>query len=687
MSNSTVQTDSQAKIEHNYWLMTQKLQNGDFYNLLNKLRDKKTNNFLFDTVLAIDFGHGETAAYTLKWEAYDYKEGFFTKAARKSLKIIAPDKDFDFHPCPATIIEGKSKIPTMISFGVGKKVIGKDACNGDVFFQQFKKHPGENSWLKYKNNNAVRLGGIMPAKKYTHKEIIEAFIKEVYKHILENNADIKAADDENRLFVCIGCPASKDWLNPEAKKEFEDLIHNITGKDNFAVIPESNAALMTRMLKDNNAILKDEKGKTIKLDLNKGIAIFDLGSSTIDFTYLLPGKRFITNSLRKGGAEIDKIIYKKGLESKGLTIDDIATAPTEVYGSNYSEKVLVDVRFAKEAFYKPNSNRKVGKPVPVLETNFRVNDELMKEVWSSVSGKALLEDCKGFFDTCYAAVNSYGCSNVLICGGTGNVTELVEKIRQVFKNSKIHPFKDPSTSVAQGLCLTKKLEIMGQPYFKEYIENAEKLSKETYNTVIEKISEIIVPEIVNCLMPVIDGLDEKTIAPKELEEKIEKELGCYLNFNNPNSCMAAVSNAIINNMGSFTKKINDRINRISSDIYRDDYIFEFKPEEIVIDAEDDTNPYKIAIEQMISDLLFGKGFIGSLTELIVKTFNLKVSSKKIPKKIGKKNTQNVLTENICSELSKKRFLYDEITNYFMLCAEASLGKAMLYVFDNPIQEM
>lgn len=711
-----------AQIAHDYWLMTQKLEKDAFYNFLKELRnpDKK-----YTAVLAIDFGHGETTAYFLTIE-----EIVDESDENAKIKTVYDDDRLN-------ITKNAAAIPTRIGFVGTTTFIGSEAednCNN--FYQYFKRHPGKKradgknagNWSDYAPNKASQT-------EKTYKELTEDYFRKVFRSVLDNLSDdnaLKKAYKDGTLLVSVGCPASAEWLNADAQKDFKDLIRKaITDPEGkiatplVTIVPESTAALMASMVNKN--------ATTDKIDISRGIIIFDMGSSTIDVTFILPGGKIITKSLRKGGSHIDWLIFITALRISGLYQNDIT--------DEEKPELLVRMREIKEAFY---NNPAIHKKITALSRKnpFYLNKEFMNEVWGSQEGQALLEIFREFVKNCYNEVKGYGCANVLITGGTGKVTEFSDIVKEVFgtdaadktndednNDTKTHfiSFEDTSYCVAQGLCLMKKIEFIGQEYLDEYCKKAEQIAEYKYSNIMREIAKKATPTLISVLKNVAGSLGEnEKITSEELCNRLEKNLKANKDFifNNEKILKEIMSEAIAGETNSFLTTMKTEASKIAEKIYGNSFVFSHNILEGNIFSQDkQKNSQNITSDNVLKDLLttdfLGKtvfaaiavlsavaafllvgipipfgGFLDSdklidnVNKTVVKFKDFTGGfSKNDLSKTNADKSESKLIEDICMVLCEQEIFKDVITDFLSLNAEAVLGKVMFYVYDNEPQAL
>ncbi len=748
VSVDTSHVKNSAEITHDYWLMSQRMEHGSFYKYLEALRDPKTREFLYDCVLSIDFGHGETVAYAmiveqnleniLKGERTSFGEllspkisAFLGGKVLKDKKIIYfdkvnPEKSLKFELKEIILEDKKTVIPTMIGFEDGKPFIGNDAKYKPEFYQHFKRYPGEKSTDGEPTGNWSDKAS--SDKDITYKQLMYKYFKKVFRNIRKyNDRRIDEAFEKGRLLLCVGCPASNNWIEPEQQEKFTKLVSEATGNPHVAVVPESTAALMTGMLRGNHT---RQKNKNQKVNIGEGIAIFDFGSSTIDFTYIKPGGIIITKSILLGGYDIDELILEAALKNINAALKNEGKEEKDWSKAdeiNSREKSLLAAREAKETYYNnPGSNEKLY----VFDIPININrDFIVNKVWSSYEGQKLLNDCRTFIQSCYdAVVTAYGCANVLVCGGTAKVTEFEEIVKGVFKTSKFIPYGDTTFCVAEGLCLMKKIEYIGQLYSEKYREQTYMLAEYIYYEKIMKIAASkLAPIVIEKIIPIIDSAmaTDTIMTDEDFKDKAYVAISGSGEYKN---CMDDISDAIYDCLEGFStdggdkgylNECRERAYEIATNIYEKDFGFVLSlsssPKVVGNIAQ---NPYQKAIQQTLVDLLYSKNFIRVMSWIVkqinyspfpVKTTSMnekkaaqdmmmnfrsklgflgfdKIKQKELSRFIAEttdNSFEDRLAKDLAREFKEDYFLNTEISKYFKLNAEAVLGKVMLYVYDNP----
>ncbi|MDE6008953.1 MAG: hypothetical protein K2G90_07060 [Muribaculaceae bacterium] len=273
-------------------------------NKSNMAIDKKKIEY----VIGIDLGHGETSAAIcpMQWDKLDTQ--------------LDSAKDLEMEP-------NRKVMPSAITITAdGQAKIGTAAFDPNMLHKAkvkvcFKKKP--------ENINGE------------DEKLMIRFMQEVYRKIRGNNGGMLT--DNNHL-VYIATPSGWD-------KKAQDLYLEMARKAGIPMggITKESRAAFVRAQHDPTANL----GRNIE----KGAIVFDMGSSTLDFTYHnknLP--KMIDNGYDCGASHVEKSMFSK-LEKSSEAIQE--------FRSKYPDLVdllLFNVRMAKEDFYL-DTTRKLKKTI------------------------------------------------------------------------------------------------------------------------------------------------------------------------------------------------------------------------------------------------------------------------------------------------------------------------------------
>lgn len=255
-------------------------------------------------VIGIDLGHGETsAAYcALDWDSTNMQ--------------LSNVKDIE-------LAEGMKVIPSAISIAENGK-----ARIGELAFDEREMVKSETNVCFKKKPES--LDG-------ESEQLMMRFMKEVYTTIIERNPALFTAGNH---LVFIATPSG--WS--EKDKDLYGKMAAEAGLPMGGITSESHAAYI-KAQKDPDSGLPQHT--------DKGAIVFDMGSSTLDFTYL-------SNSSEKpvnwgddcGASQVEKIIYGSKREGN----DDLLAFEKKY--PNLVDALLFKARKAKEEIYKFPENPK-----------------------------------------------------------------------------------------------------------------------------------------------------------------------------------------------------------------------------------------------------------------------------------------------------------------------------------------
>lgn len=403
-----------------------------------------------DVIVGLDFGFGETAMYK------------FCKNAQGSWEFSSlrcgPDQEI--------------KLPSWLCYGDDKKtVIGSDAADDRSFFPKFKVDPGHWS---------------IEADIFLHitfRKVIRDFIGELWSNAVRYDDTIRAivsGESSNRLMIAAGCPSSPLWLAPDSQDAYRQLIREATGCAQVELFPESVAAVMTLIL--------EGKGSA-----DAGIAVYDLGARTTDFTYLCIGKKMIFRSFPIGGTEIDSAMLRRVLAENGIS--EASLTVEEVYYG------CARLREAKEKYYRTlrPTGRKTVWLRENLPLNYSIDADFMKEVLKEdrsiqindedYQGHSWLECFAMFVERTRLLIADSPCEKVLLIGGTSQINGVKTVCEGAYGIDEAERGEKPSLSVAKGLCYAAKAAVDSVPVIEKLQHSLRPVFERQYEELSLKLSE------------------------------------------------------------------------------------------------------------------------------------------------------------------------------------------------------
>ena len=380
----------------------------------------------YEYVIGIDLGHGETSAAIcpLQWDT--------------PVEQLDPVKDLEMGG-------NKKVIPSAITIlDNGNAYIGDSAFNPEILKQAdvhvcFKKAP------KDINGKSEKL--------------MMRFMQEVYRRIRENNSAMLT--DDNHL-VYIATPSG--WDRPT-----QDLYLQMAkqaGLPMGGITKESRAAFV-RAQHDVTSGL----GKYIE----KGAVVFDMGSSTLDFTYMVSDSKLIDHGYDCGASFIEKTIFKNCEENFP------AIRRFEEKYNRLTPYLLFEARKVKEQVYF-DTNLKVKKTINfedfIDDEDFE--DDRFKMVFQPGELDSLLEHvgyikeienaARDFVNNHIHNASIYG---VFLTGGASRmdfIKSLVSKCWNI-PESQIYRDQDPSLTISQGVAEVARMDLRTEG-MDEGLENA-----------------------------------------------------------------------------------------------------------------------------------------------------------------------------------------------------------------------
>lgn len=402
-------------------------------------------------VIGIDFGHGETSAA--------------------------------FCPIGWGLDPGELEVVKDIDFGSNRKVIpsainiqaNDDAFIGDSAFspERLKKADVEVCFKQ------------KPTDINGEKEkLMIRYMHEVYSLIKEKNA---ALFNDNNHLVYIATPSGWD----QKTKNLYGQMAAKAGLPIAGVTSESRAAFVKA---------QQDVSSGLPQYIDQGAIVFDMGSSTLDFTYLRGGQQPIDFGYDCGASRVEKIIYANVRNNN----DDIKQFEKQY--PNLVAKLLFEARCAKEnVYFDPSVRYKKTINFEDIIDDEDFEDSKMKFVFQPGDLDHMLEKefyideiRKAMCDFKNNHINGNPIKVAFLTGGASRMDFIPQLIEECWHLPKdlIYRDQDPSLTISEGVAEVARADIRsgGKGNTKMLFDDLMKDS-DVYAPFIELLCEKVYEEI------------------------------------------------------------------------------------------------------------------------------------------------------------------------------------------------
>ena len=377
----------------------------------------KEKNRKYEYVIGIDLGHGETSAAIcpLQWDT--------PVEQLESVKDLEMGGNKKVIPSAITILDD------------GTAYIGDSAFNTEIL-KKAQVHVCFKQAPKDINGEA--------------EKIMIRFMQEVYKRIRANNAG--ALTDNNHL-VYIATPSGWD-------KATQKLYVKMAQKAGLPILDDG----VTK--ESRAAFVKSQHDATSGMGRNveKGAIVFDMGSSTLDFTYMNKNlDHLIDHGYDCGASKVEKLIFaQKEKDSEAIQL-------FEKKYPQLTDYLLFEARKFKEQIYFDPSLR-VKKTINFEDfiDDEELEDENYKMAFMPGELNAMLEK-EGYIDSIAKAMASYKKDyipnqpiyGVFLTGGASRMDFIKDLVCNCWgvKPEQVYRDTDPSLTISQGVAEVARMDL------------------------------------------------------------------------------------------------------------------------------------------------------------------------------------------------------------------------------------
>lgn len=390
-------------------------------------------------IIGIDFGHGETSAAfcPIGW---NLQEG--------ELEGV---KDIDFG-------NNSKVIPSAISItDDGRVYIGETAFLPEVLNRSkvnvcFKKRPTD-------------ING-------EEEQLMIQYMRAVYQLICEKN---NALFTKGNHIVCIAAPSG--W-SQETMLLYTQMADQ-AGLPIFECVSESRAAFIKA---------QQDVSSGLPQYINQGAIVFDMGSSTLDFTYLRENE-ICDYGYDCGASRVEKLIYS------GLREGNEDIVSFEQQHPHLVAKLLFEARSAKEGVYfHPETRFKRTVNFEDIVDDEEFEDAKMKFIYEPGELNRTLQS-NGYIDEIRRAMIDFKQNHIngkpiyvaFLTGGASRMDFIKPLVSECWglPEDKIYRDQDPSLTISRGTADTGRMTIRNR--------SQEEKQTNTIDCAIERWRNVVIP--------------------------------------------------------------------------------------------------------------------------------------------------------------------------------------------------
>ena len=452
-------------------------------------------------VVGIDFGHGETSAAIceLEWD----------KSAGTSEQKIR-DIDMDRNAKKKVIVSAICKTPN------GRYHIGNEAFEPDNLIEGtqlsvcFKQAPQQIDGEK--------------------EQLMIAYMRTVYERIRNYEENLK---DDNHI-VYIARPSG--WVKEETKELYIQMALK-AGIPIGGLTSESRAAIFYAM-SPNVGFAKE---------VSQGAIVFDLGSSTLDFTYLKDSdENPIDFGYNLGASAIEQAIYEKLIYPTEDVDEFVANYPQYVDALRFQARLIKEEAYSKDpetrTLVKFSLDKVMSEECEDIEkyedVDVKIKFKNVNELNELIENEAtyisrMKESMIDYRDNHINGKNVHG---VFLTGGASRMNFIIPLITEVFNLSETQVKIDgdnPSLTISRGIASLGVADAVTDVLVAELekkkpsVVNTSELQKKLIAELSEEISDSSWKAVESACLSFKTSQLEKSLEMKDLESKIRFYMDLY----------------------------------------------------------------------------------------------------------------------------------------------------------------
>ena len=452
-------------------------------------------------IIGIDFGHGETSAAISELE--------WNKSAGTSEQKVR-DIDMDRNAKKKVIVSAICKTPD------GRYHIGNEAFEPDNLIE------GTQLSVCFKQ---------APKKMDGEREqLMIAYMKTVYERILSYEENLKLGNH----IVYIARPSG--WVEEETKELYRQMAIQ-AGIPLGGLTSESRAAIFYAM-SPNVGFAKE---------VSQGAIVFDLGSSTLDFTYLSDkAENPIDYGYDLGASAIEQTIYDQLiLPTEGVKVF-VDTYPQYIDALRFKARLIKEEAYSKDAETRTSLKFSLDQVMSdECEDIEKYEDVDVKIKFKNVGElNRLIEESVNYLSRMKEAMIDYRDNHihgkkvhgVFLTGGASRMNFIIPLITEVFNLSENQVKIDgdnPSLTISRGIASLGAADAATDVLVSELerkipsLVNTSELQKKLISVLAEEISDSSWKAVESACLSFKTSQLNKSLEMKDLENKIRLYMDLY----------------------------------------------------------------------------------------------------------------------------------------------------------------
>lgn len=412
-------------------------------------------------VVGIDFGHGETSAAIcpIEWEK---------EASKRESNV----QDID------------------IDRAARKKVITSAICRTEIKGLTI----GDEAFEHTTDNNGIRISFKQKPKSLDgeSERLMMDFMRVVYSRIRENCEELT---DSNHV-VYIARPSG--WIEEDAKELYRQMALD-AGIPLAGLTSESRAAIFYAKNPKINFANR----------ISKGAIVFDLGSSTLDLTYLSDEEKPIDYGYDLGASIIDNVIYECMILSNPDIKEFVKKYPQYIDALKFKARKFKEEAYSRSEDSKTIGGFPLGNIIPDEEPSYdeyadtyiklRINNlaELNKIIDDKAQYTQRLREALSDFK--HNKIPKRSINGVFLTGGASRMNFIIQTITESLEidseDIKIDG-DNPSLTISRGIAMLGTMDATTYNLREELKKSISSYFKD--NNLMEKLIEKITNKISDC---------------------------------------------------------------------------------------------------------------------------------------------------------------------------------------------